>query len=84
MRTFLFSSIDMPKGGTMTRMMSMSEVARLAMVAPHQLQYAFSRGRLREPTRVNGRRAFNQKDLERVKEYFNRKDGAARTTTLPL
>jgi len=67
----------------MSGMMSMSEVARLAMVAPHQVQYAFSRGRLREPIRVNGRRAFSQKDLEKIKQYFNRKDGARVPTTLP-
>lgn len=65
-------------------LMSMTEVAQLALVEPHRIQYAFSRGRLREPSRVNGRRAFSQKDLERVKEYFNKKDGGPGATTLPL
>lgn len=54
----------------MPQIMSMAEVAKLAGVEPHRVQYALSRGRLPEPARVNGRRAFSPKDVERVREYF--------------
>lgn len=52
------------------RLMTIGEVARCIGVPQHKLTYAFSSGRLPEPQRVLGRRAFSQKDIARAAKHF--------------
>lgn len=64
----------------MKKLYSTAEVCRQALIAPHRLVYCLAQNRLKEPRRLNGRRCFSEKDLDRIKEYFNQKE---RGTTLP-
>lgn len=56
----------------MKQLFSTSEVARICMTQTHVLVYALSKGRIKEPVRLNGRRAFTEKDVELVKQYFSK------------
>lgn len=58
----------------MKQVFSTVEVCRRVMIAPHQLVYALSTGKIQEPKRLNGRRCFSERDIEEVKEYFSKGD----------
>lgn len=57
------------------QLFSMSEVSRLSMIPTHKIVHALLQGRIKEPERLNGRRCFRQKDVERIKEYFSQAKG---------
>jgi hypothetical protein len=48
----------------------LSETARLLGVPQNRIVYAFSSGKVQEPKRVLGRRAFGKKDIERLAKHF--------------
>jgi len=54
------------------QMFSTSEVARESGVPPHRVSYALLCGKIKEPSRLKGRRAFSPRDLERVKIFFSK------------
>jgi DNA-binding transcriptional MerR regulator len=56
------------------RLYSTAEVSRLSAIPPHRITYAMSRGRIKEPVRLNGRRAFTERDVAMVKGYFSNQD----------
>jgi DNA-binding transcriptional MerR regulator len=51
-------------------MLSMSEAARAAGVAPHRIKYGLKTGLLKEPARAGGRRCFTPEDVERIRRHF--------------
>lgn len=56
----------------LTRLLSITDVAKEAGVARHKICYAITTGRIREPRRLQNRRCFTARDLERIKQYFSR------------
>lgn len=54
-------------------MYSIAEVAERCGVAPHQVKYLLQKGVLKEPPRLNNRRAFSVADLEAVRRHFQAK-----------
>ncbi len=55
-----------------TRLLSISDLSKESGIPRHKIVYALSTGSLREPQRLQNRRAFTATDLERVKQYFSR------------
>lgn len=61
----------------------LNQVARLVGVAGHQIHYAIASGYLEEPAeRINDKRIFTVKDVERIRAYFaaKQKRGGRRGT----
>lgn len=54
-------------------MYSISQVAERSGVAPHQVRYLLQKGLLKEPQRLNNRRAFSVADLQAVRRHFQDK-----------
>ncbi len=57
-----------------TRLLSITDVSKESGVPRHRITYALGTGRLKEPQRLQNRRAFTATDLERVKAFFQRRD----------
>src|ERR1039457_2188577 len=77
--TFFFSRKKQPLGHRYPRrftleLKSLSEVGRLLGIQTHRLTYCHHIGALPEPTRVCGRRAYSDTDIDRIAHYFDRKD----------
>ncbi len=59
-----------------TRLLSITDVSKESGIPRHKIIYALSTGRLNEPQRLQNRRAFTATDLERIKTFFRRDQGA--------
>ena len=59
-----------------TRLLSITDVSKESGVPRHKIIYALSTGRLNEPQQLQNRRAFTATDLERIKTFFRRDQGA--------
>ncbi len=59
-----------------TRLLSITDVSKESGVPRHRIIYALSTGRIKEPQRLQNRRAFTASDLERVKQFFHRDEVA--------
>jgi hypothetical protein len=55
----------------MDKFYSLGETARLLKVAPYKITYGHAIGKLREPLRLLGKRAYRQSDLKALAEYFD-------------
>lgn len=55
----------------MDKFYSLGQAARLLNVAPYKITYGHATGRLREPVRLLGKRAYRQSDLKALADYFN-------------
>ncbi len=58
---------------------STGEVAKLLGVKPHQISYAIANGLIPEPGRFCGKRAFQERDVHRIAEFFGVKTAPKRT-----
>jgi hypothetical protein len=55
----------------MKQIYSKSEVVQLLGIKPYQIDYALSIGRIPEPNRICGRRAFRWREIVALAEHFN-------------
>jgi len=51
-------------------MYSIAEAAAVTGIATHRIRYLLEKGVLKEPTRLNGRRAFTPVDIEAIRRHF--------------
>jgi DNA-binding transcriptional MerR regulator len=58
----------------MPQQYSLCEVARLTGVAYYRLYYAFYTGQLSEPAKIGRTRIFTDKDVQKIKEHFSKKE----------
>ncbi len=59
-----------------TRLLSITDVAKESGVPRHKIVYALGNGWLKEPRRIQNRRCFTARDLEQIKQFFRRDQGA--------
>jgi len=52
---------------------TVQEVARVLGVTPTQVRYAHNSGRVADPEWRQGRRAYQEADVERLRQYFDAK-----------
>ena len=54
-------------------MYSNAEAALASGIASHRNRYVLEKGILREPSRVNGRRAFTAADIKSIRRHFEQR-----------
>ncbi len=54
-------------------MYSIAEVAEVTGIATHRIRYLLDTDALKEPLRVNGRRAFTAADIEAIRRHFEQR-----------
>lgn len=54
----------------MKRIYSTGEAARLLGVPVHRISYAHASGKVKEPARVFGKRAYSENDLAALAKFF--------------
>ena len=58
----------------MNTMRGLGAVARTLGVQRHRITYALESGYVDEPARMEGRRAFAEKDIEQLRTYFQKRE----------
>jgi hypothetical protein len=55
----------------MKQIYAKNEVVRLLGIQPYQIDYAMATGKIPEPQRIFGRRAFRWREIVALAEHFN-------------
>ena len=58
----------------MSKEYTLNEVARLTGISYYRIYYGHYTGRIPEPKRVGRNRIYTDKDVQRIKEHFSKKE----------